>query len=90
MGSNNCDQMSKATKRKHVTKEVLEEYASPVGNQSIVKVEKEYQSIDECLISHDLTARWSVDEVTTCTRWKPWTENPTLYQCPLNSEEMCG
>ena len=31
--------MSKATKRKHVTKEVLEEYVSPEGNQSIVKVQ---------------------------------------------------
>ncbi|VDI07301.1 probable RNA-binding protein EIF1AD, partial [Mytilus galloprovincialis] len=30
--------MSKATKRKHVTKEVLDEYVLPEENQQIVKV----------------------------------------------------
>jgi probable RNA-binding protein EIF1AD len=30
--------MSKATKRKHVTKEVLDDYVLPEDNQKIVKV----------------------------------------------------
>ena len=30
--------MSKATKRKHVTKEVLEEFVEPTGDQFIVRV----------------------------------------------------
>ncbi|EDO40253.1 predicted protein [Nematostella vectensis] len=30
--------MSKATKRKHVTKEVMDEYVVPEGNQQIVKI----------------------------------------------------
>jgi probable RNA-binding protein EIF1AD len=30
--------MSKATKRKHVTKEVLDEYVLPEGKEQIVKV----------------------------------------------------
>lgn len=32
--------MSKATKRKHVTKEVLDDYVVPEPNQQIVKVRK--------------------------------------------------
>ena len=34
------DDMSKATKRKHVAKEVLEDYVVPDPNQQIVKVKK--------------------------------------------------
>lgn len=30
--------MSKATKRKHVTREVVEDFVEPEGNQRIVKV----------------------------------------------------
>ena len=30
--------MSKATKRKHVTREVVEDYVEPEGDQKIVKV----------------------------------------------------
>ena len=33
--------MSKATKRKHVTKEVLDEFVLPTANQKIVKVKIE-------------------------------------------------
>ena len=33
--------MSRATKRKYVTKEVLEEFVEPCGKQEIVKVRRE-------------------------------------------------
>ena len=36
--------MSKATKRKHVTKEVLDDYVLPEGNKQIVKVNRSLYS----------------------------------------------
>ena len=40
--------MSRATKRKHVTREVLEEFVVPTGDQSIVRVGK--LEIQNCLV----------------------------------------
>lgn len=42
--------MSKATKRKHVTREVLDEFVVPVEKQIIVKVECVYEILFKIIL----------------------------------------
>ncbi len=51
--------MSKATKRKHVTKEVLDQYVLPEGKKEIVKVIMDYLNHVTLL----LVIAWQLDAV---------------------------
>ena len=51
--------MSKATKRKHVTKEVLDQYVLPEGKKEIVKVIMDYLNHVTLL----LIIAWQLDAV---------------------------
>ena len=83
--------MSKATKRKHVTREVVEEFVEPQGSQKIVKVENtniHRRSVYDrsCLF----LCRCCVEGETISTRWRRQKASSFWPACPPNSGRMCG
>ena len=60
--------MSKATKRKHVTRQVVEEFVEPQGSQKIVKVGRTFESQSMLLLGLCVVCRCCVEEETISTR----------------------
>ena len=81
--------MSKATKRKHVTREVLEDFVVPTGEQTVVKV-LVYVTYIQHFWTPILVYRSYVARATIYTRWRHHLGNICWLVCQRSSEEMSG